>query len=192
MRTVSCTGPQRGASYKITMAQLPRLDLRRLARDAAADPDAPRRALAPGGRPATGLMQAVRDNLDALLALKAEGRTWAAIAAGMTAQGFTTADGRAITERNLTGVVASVRRQTRRAAAKEAGRRDRGDLRDEESQTATLGSAPSSTTTNSARQGPSLSPDLVREAATSLPLRPAEDERRRAALARAQSLLKKD
>ncbi len=68
-------------------------------------------------------MRAVRDNLDELLALKAEGRTWAAIAAGMTAQGFATADGRAITERNLTGVVASVRRQTRRLAAKEAGRR---------------------------------------------------------------------
>ncbi len=174
------------------MAHPPRLDLLRLARDAASTPDAQRGALAPGGRPATGLMRAVRDNLDELLALKAEGRTWAAIAAGMTAQGFATADGRAITERNLTGVVASVRRQTRRLAAKEAGRRNRGDLRNEEFPNSSLGSAPPPATANSARQRPSLSPDLVRDAATSLPPRPAKDESRRAALARAQSLLKKD
>ena len=73
------------------MAQRPRLDLRRLARDAAATPDSRRKAGAPGGRPATGLMDIVRDHLDALVALQAGGLTWDAVAAGLTAQGFTTA-----------------------------------------------------------------------------------------------------
>ena len=72
------------------MAKGPRLDLRRLERDTAAA-DAGTVQLAPGGRPATGLMQLVRDNLDALVALQAGGRTWGAIAAGLTAQGFRTA-----------------------------------------------------------------------------------------------------
>ena len=79
------------------MAQRPRLDLRRLARDAAATPDSRRKAGAPGGRPATGLMDIVRDHLDALVALQAGGLTWDAVAAGLTAQGFTTAAGEPIT-----------------------------------------------------------------------------------------------
>ena len=89
------------------MAQRPRLDLRRLARDAAATPDSRRKAGAPGGRPATGLMDIVRDHLDALVALQAGGLTWDAVAAGLTAQGFTTAAGEPITGRNLTGVISS-------------------------------------------------------------------------------------
>ncbi len=79
------------------MAQRPRLDLRRLARDAAATPGSRRTAGAPGGRAATGLMDIVRGHLDALVALQAGGLTWDAVAAGLTAQGFTTTDGQPIT-----------------------------------------------------------------------------------------------
>ena len=104
------------------MAQRPRLDLRRLARDAAATPDSRRKAGAPGGRPATGLMDIVRDHLDALVALQAGGLTWDAVAAGLTAQGFTTAAGEPITGRNLTGVISSVRRQAAARASRTAAR----------------------------------------------------------------------
>ncbi|GAA0273094.1 hypothetical protein LNAOJCKE_4626 [Methylorubrum aminovorans] len=99
------------------MAPSSRLDLRRLARDAAAAPGSRREMRAPGGRLATGLMEAVRTNLDVLVALQAGGLTWDAVAAGLTAQGFTTADGQPVTGRNLTGIISSVRRQ---AAAREA------------------------------------------------------------------------
>ncbi|KMO35578.1 hypothetical protein [Methylobacterium aquaticum] len=109
------------------MAQRPRLDLRRLARDADAASGGRREALAPGGRPATGLMEAVRANLDALLALQAGGLTWDAIATALTAQGFTTAQGQPITGRNLTGIISSVRRQTAARAARMAARAARPD-----------------------------------------------------------------
>lgn len=110
------------------MPKSPRLDLRRLERDTAAA-TARATGLAPGGRPATGLMDLVRENLDALVALQqVEGRTWDAIAAGLTAQGFTTADGRTLTGTNLTGVISSVRRQTRRRAARQAAREAREDV----------------------------------------------------------------
>ena len=112
------------------MAQRPRLDLRRLARDAAATPGSRRQAGAPGGRPATGLMDAVRDHLDALSALQAGGLTWDAVAAGLTAQGFTTADGQPITGRNLTGIISSVRRQAAARAAKTAARASHPDRPD--------------------------------------------------------------
>jgi hypothetical protein len=109
------------------MAQRPRLDLRRLARDADAAPGGRRELLAPGGRPATGLMETVRDHLDALVALQAGGLTWDAIAAGLTAQGFTTAQGQPITGRNLTGIISSVRRQAAARAARIAARAARLD-----------------------------------------------------------------
>jgi hypothetical protein len=108
------------------MTKGPRLDLRRLERETAAA-DARTVQLAPGGRPATGLMQLVRENLDALVALQADGRTWGAIAAGLTAQGFRAADGRDLTAANLTGVISSVRRQAARRLAREATRRARAD-----------------------------------------------------------------
>ena len=109
------------------MAQRSRLDLRRLARDAAATPGSRRKAGAPGGRPATGLMDAVRDHLDALIALQAGGLTWDAVAAGLTAQGFTTAGGQPITGRNLTGIISSVRRQAAAREARTAARAARPD-----------------------------------------------------------------
>lgn len=104
-----------------------RLDLRRLTRDAAAAPGSRREMRAPGGRPATGLMQAVRTNLDALVALQAGGLTWDAVATGLTAQGFTTADGQPVTGRNLTGIISSVRRQAAAREARMAARAARPD-----------------------------------------------------------------
>ena len=109
------------------MPKPPRLDLRRLERDVA--DAAPRsEGLAPGGRPATGLMAVVRDNLDALVAMQAGGVTWNAIAAALTKQGFATADGRDLTGAQITGIVSSVRRQAKRRAAKAATRQVRPDL----------------------------------------------------------------
>lgn len=72
-------------------------------------------------------MEAVRDHLDALVALQAGGLTWDAVAAGLTAQGFTTADGGPITGRNLTGVISSIRRQAAARAARAAERAARPD-----------------------------------------------------------------
>ncbi|MCY1644082.1 hypothetical protein [Methylorubrum sp. SL192] len=104
-----------------------RLDLRRLERDVS---DAPLRSggHAPGGRPATGLMAVVRDNLEALVAMQAGGVTWKAIAAGLTKQGYTTGDGRPLTGAQISGLVSSVRRQAKRRAAKMGARQTRSDL----------------------------------------------------------------
>jgi hypothetical protein len=109
------------------MPKPPRLDLRRLERDVATA--TPRiDGLAPGGRPATGLMAVVRDNLDALVAMQARGVTWNAIAAALTQQGYATGDGRPLTGGQITGIVSSVRRQAKRRAAKGATRQTRPDL----------------------------------------------------------------
>lgn len=109
------------------MQKPPRLDLRRLERDlATATPRS--EGLAPGGRPATGLMAVVRDNLDALVAMQAGGVTWNAIAAALTKQGYVTGDGRDLTGAQITGIVSSVRRQAKRRAARAATRQTRADL----------------------------------------------------------------
>ncbi len=143
------------------MAQRPRLDLRRLARDAAATPNSHRKAAAPGGRPATGLMEAVRDNLDALVALQAGGLTWDAVAAGLMAQGFTTAGGGPITGRNLTGVISSVRRQAAARASRTAARAARPDRADP---------APSPAASTGSRSRPTrLAPELRPGRATPAP-----------------------
>lgn len=105
-----------------------RLDLRRLERELAAKARARGAKLAPGGRPVTGLMELVRENLDALIALQASGSTWNEIASGLSAQGFTKADGRPLTGTALTGVISSVRRQAARQAARSATRQARADL----------------------------------------------------------------
>ena len=109
------------------MAKGPRLDLRRLERETV-PADTRANQLAPGGKPITGVMEVVRENLDALVALKASGRSWSAIAAGLTAQGFRTADGRDLTAANLTGVISSVRRQTARRVAKRTAQAARPDV----------------------------------------------------------------
>jgi hypothetical protein len=106
-----------------------RFDLARLRRDLAAAAKAREgMTLAPGGRAATGLMALVRDNLDALLDLHASGSTWKEIAAGLTAQGYATADGRPLKDTQLTGVISSVRRQAARRAARQVAHYTRADL----------------------------------------------------------------
>lgn len=110
------------------MPKPPRLDLRRLERELAAKAGTRGERLAPGGRPVTGLMDLVRDNLDALVALQAGGSTWNEIAAGLTTQGYTKADGRPLTGTALTGIISSVRRQAARHAARSATRQARADL----------------------------------------------------------------
>ncbi|MCJ2005522.1 hypothetical protein [Methylobacterium sp. J-092] len=109
------------------MPKPPRLDLRRLERDVA--DAAPRSAgLAPGGRRATGLMDVVRDNLDALVTMQASGVTWNAIAAALTKQGYATGDGRPLTGAQITGIISSVRRQAKHRADKAVTRQARLDL----------------------------------------------------------------
>jgi len=105
-----------------------RLDLRRLERELAAKSGTRGERLAPGGRPVTGLMDLVRENLDALIALQAAGSTWNEIAAGLSAQGYTKADGRPLSGTALTGIISSVRRQAARHAARSATRQARADL----------------------------------------------------------------
>ncbi len=56
-------------------------DISQLQRDRPAD-------VGPGGRRLTGAMGVVRDNLQALEALKAEGASWGTIAAGLAAQEY--------------------------------------------------------------------------------------------------------
>ncbi len=144
----------------------------------AADASARPTGLAPGGRPATGLMDLVRENLDAILSLQAGGKTWDAIARGLTKQGYKTSDGRELTGKHLTGIVSSVRRQAARRAEKVAARGARADVtslkRDTDRRLA-------------------LSPDLVGPRATPRPNpEPSEEALRRENLARLQDLIKKD
>lgn len=170
------------------MAQRPRLDLRRLARDAAAAPGRRRGTTAPGGRPATGLMQAVRDNLDSLVALQAGGLSWDAVAAGLVAQGFTTADGQPITGRNLTGIISSVRRQAAARAARAAARAARPDRPEPApSPPSRTGSAPPST-----RLAPELRPDRAPPAPAPAEAPLTEAEIRRMQAERHSHLFKKD
>lgn len=154
------------------MAQRPRLDLRRLARDAAATPGSRRTAGAPGGRAAMGLMDIVRGHLDALVALQAGGLTWDAVAAGLTAQGFTTADGQPITGRNLTGIISSVRRQAAARAARAEARAARPD-RPTSSHPVP---PPTGSTPRASRLAPELRPDRERPtpSAADAPLTEAE------------------
>ncbi len=105
-----------------------KLDLTKLTRDL----DRRRRdrpdGVGPGGRPVTGAMAVVRDNLDRLEALHAAGASWVDIAAGLSAQGVLHGSGAALTGRQLTGLIASVRRQQRQREAKAAKRASRSDL----------------------------------------------------------------
>lgn len=112
---------------------MPKLDLKRLAEDV----DTLRRSrpagLGPGGRRLTGSMAIVRDNLDALEALKAGGSSWVDIAAGLAAQGVTQGEGDPITGKRLTALISSVKREVAKEAAKQeaaqARRARRPDLR---------------------------------------------------------------
>ena len=110
------------------MAIVPKLDLATLSRDL----DRRRRdrpgGSGPGGRAVSGAMAVVRENLTQLEALHAAGASWVDIAASLSAQGIRRGDGEALTGRQLTALIASVRRQRQRREAKAEQRQARPDL----------------------------------------------------------------
>lgn len=154
---------------------MPKLDLAKLSRDL----DRRRRdrpeALGPGGRPITGAMAVVRDNLAALDVLHGAGASWVDIAASLSAQGVRRGDGEPLTGRQLTALIASVRRQQQRREAKAAKRASRADL------------------LTPATPRLRLAADLAApRRAPASPLLPTEDDLRRERLASLDDLLKKD
>lgn len=82
----------------------------------------------PHGRRLTGAMAIVRDHLTKIEALRAAGKSWGSIAAGLAEQGVTQGDNIPITAKRLTALVASVKRQAARRAEKEEWRTQRRDL----------------------------------------------------------------
>lgn len=120
-------------------------------------------------------MAVIRDNLAQLEALHAAGATWVDIAASLAAQGVHHGSGAPLTGRQLTGLIASVRRQARRREARTSERLSRSDLPE------------------TAPPRLQLSPDLVapRPPQFSSQL-PTEDDLRRERLASLDSLLKKE
>ena len=73
-------------------------------------------------RAGSNAMATIRENLKAIEALRREGATWDAIAAGLAAQGVSHRDGQPLTGKRLTALIDSIRRQN-------AQRQDRQDKR---------------------------------------------------------------
>jgi hypothetical protein len=67
-----------------------KLDLKRLKADIEKSEE--RRTVDPGGRRLTGAMASVRDHLREIVILKASGKSWPVIAAGLAKQGVTQGD----------------------------------------------------------------------------------------------------
>lgn len=103
-----------------------KLDLKRLKADIEQSEKC--RSADSGGRRLTGAMAIVRDHLNEIEALKASGKSWVVIAAGLAKQGVTQGDNQPITAKRLTALIASVKRQAANKAAKEALRANRKDL----------------------------------------------------------------
>ena len=103
------------------------LDIKRLKRDVTKrQADRPTGVIS-GGRRATGSMAIVRQHLAHLDALRAEGATWAEIAAGLAEQGVTQGEGAPLTAKRLTALVTLVRRAAAKRVAKIAERQARAD-----------------------------------------------------------------
>lgn len=79
-------------------------------------------------RPGSNAMGVIRTNLKAIEALRDQGFTWAAIAAGLAAQGVAHRDGQPLTEKRLTALIDSIRRQSARRLARQDERLRRPDL----------------------------------------------------------------
>lgn len=153
---------------------MPKLDLAKLSRDLIRRRRDRPDGVGPGGRPVSGAMAIVRENLAQLEALHAAGASWVDIAASLSAQGIRRGDGEALTGRQLTALIASVRRQRQRRDAKAEQRQARPDLPKPPAR----------------RLG--LASDLVTpESRSSEPVR-TEEDLRRDQLASLQDLLKKD
>ena len=73
-------------------------------------------------------MAVVRANLTEIERLRVDGATWVAIAAALAQQGVKQRDGKPITARRLTGLIASVRRQDASREQSKARRASREDL----------------------------------------------------------------
>ncbi|WP_156449771.1 MULTISPECIES: hypothetical protein [Hyphomicrobiales] len=107
---------------------MPKLDLSKLSRDLERRRRDRPEGSGPGGRAVSGAMAVVRENLAQLEALYAAGASWVDIAASLSAQGIRRGDGEALTGRQLTALIASVRRQEQRREVKAAKRAARADL----------------------------------------------------------------
>jgi hypothetical protein len=120
-------------------------------------------------------MAVVRENLAQLEALHAAGASWVDIAASLASQGVHHSSGAALTGRQLTALIASVRRQARKRQSRTAQRLARPDL------------------PKVAAPRLQLSPELAERRPTPTPLPLAtEEDLRREALASLNDLLKKD
>ena len=137
---------------------MPKLDLKRLAKDVDTLRNDRPVDRGPGGRRLTGAMEIVRDNLEALEALKAAGSTWVEIAAGLAAQGVTQGEGEPITGKRLTSLCASVKRQAAQKAAAEARRLARLDL--QRRSTSAIARGPAAPDLASDASGSRLAPEL--------------------------------
>lgn len=130
------------------------------------------------GRETTGTTKSIRDALPVIRQLRKDEVSWAAIAQALADQGVVQGKDRIpLTTSRLTALVSQIEAQERKRALK-AGSRDRRD-------TTKLQAEPARQLT--------LSPDLVSPAGTSdLQPHSTEDELRRAAFERLQTVLKKD
>ncbi|WP_156323459.1 hypothetical protein [Bosea sp. AAP35] len=154
---------------------MPKLDLSKLTREVTRRKQDRPDGIGPGGRPVSGAMAMIRDNLAHLDALHAAGATWVDIAASLASQGVHHGSGAPLTGRQLTGLIASVRRQARQREARTAKRLARPDL------------------PKVAAARLQLSPDLAVRRSMPTPLSLAtEEDLRREALASLDSLLKKE
>lgn len=79
-------------------------------------------------RPGSNAMAIIRANLSAIEALRSQGFTWAAIAAGFAAQGVAHRDGHPLTGKRLTALIDSIRRQDAQRLARQDKRLRRADL----------------------------------------------------------------
>ncbi len=154
---------------------MPKLDLAKLTSELKRHRQDRPDGIGPGGRRVSGSMAVVRDNLAQLEALHAAGATWVDIASGLAAQGVRHGTGEPLTGRQLTGLIASVRRQARKREARAAQRLTRPDL------------------PKAAAPRLQLSPDLAARRSTPAPSNLAtEEDLRRASLASLDDVLKKD
>lgn len=107
------------------------IDPERLRRDVEVRRAARGRGVGPDGKPRTGAMTAVRQQLAEIEKLRGEGATWVDIAAALTVQGIVQGNGAPLTGRHLTALIASIRRQDAHRGATTTKRAGRADLRRE-------------------------------------------------------------
>lgn len=130
------------------------------------------------GRETTGTSKAVRQALPIIHQLRKDGVSWAVIAQALAEQGVVQGKDRIpLTTGRLTALVTQIEAQQRKKALK-AGPRDRGDTAEHQAEPV---------------KRLTLSPDLGSSAeASNAPLLSTEDDLRRAAFEKLQTVLKKE